>query len=43
MMAKMSEGTLQAKGTIAFEPTVDTDYVVYDVVYVTGLPFEANV
>ena len=43
MTTKMSEGALKAKGTIASEPTVDTDYVANAIVYVTGLPLEANV
>ncbi len=43
MTAKMNEGVLQADGRIAVEPTIDVDCVARAVVYMAGLPLEANV
>ena len=40
---KMSEGVPQANGSIAVEPTMDVDHVARAVVYMAGLPLEANV
>ncbi len=43
MTAKMETGMLQANGTIAPEPTFDVEHVVDAVVYMAGLPLNANV
>jgi len=43
MTARMSTGSLQANGTIMPEPTFDVRHVVDGVVYMAGLPLDANV
>jgi NAD(P)-dependent dehydrogenase (short-subunit alcohol dehydrogenase family) len=43
MTARMKGGILQANGTIAVEPTFDVDHVAQAVVYMAGLPLDANV
>jgi NAD(P)-dependent dehydrogenase (short-subunit alcohol dehydrogenase family) len=43
MAAPMTRGTLQADGSTAVEPTIAIDHVVRAVLYMAGLPLEANV
>jgi NAD(P)-dependent dehydrogenase (short-subunit alcohol dehydrogenase family) len=43
MTAKMAEGVPQANGTIAAEPRMDLKHVADAVVYMAGLPLDANV
>ncbi|MBN9671888.1 SDR family oxidoreductase [Roseibium aggregatum] len=43
MTAKMSGGVPQANGEIASEPTIDPAHVAQAVVYMAGLPLDANV
>ena len=43
MTARMSDGVPQADGSIAVEPTFDVQEVARAVVYMAGLPLEANV
>ncbi|MFC6489605.1 SDR family oxidoreductase [Nitratireductor sp. GCM10026969] len=43
MTAKMSTGVLQANGETAAEPTIPVAHVAEAVVYMAGLPLEANV
>ncbi len=43
MTAKMSSGVLQADGSMATEPTFDVAHVASAVVYMAGLPLDANV
>ena len=43
MTAKMETGMLQANGTISPEPTFDVRHVVDAVLYMAGLPLNANV
>jgi NAD(P)-dependent dehydrogenase (short-subunit alcohol dehydrogenase family) len=43
MTAKMKAGVLQPSGTLAVEPTMDVDHVARAVVYMAGLPLDANV
>src|SRR5262249_40031448 len=43
MTAKMKKGVPQASGDIAVEPTMDVDHVARAVVYMAGLPLDANV
>jgi hypothetical protein len=43
MTARMSTGSLQANGTIMPEPTFDVQHVVDGIVYMAGLPLDANV
>jgi len=43
MTAKMAEGVPQADGKLAVEPRMDPDHVADAVVYMAGLPLEANV
>lgn len=43
MAARMPKGVAQANGTIAIEPTMDVENVAKSVVYMAGLPPEANV
>lgn len=43
MTAKMSGGVLQANGEVASEPTIDPAHVGQAVVYMAGLPLDANV
>ena len=39
----MSAGVPQADGSIGAEPTMDVDHVADAVLYMAGLPLEANV
>ena len=43
MTARMKKGVLQANGTTSTEPTIDPDHVAQAVVYMAGLPLDANV
>ena len=43
MAAPMKKGTLQADGSIAVEPVMDVDQVARAIVYMAGLPLDANV
>ncbi|PZC49713.1 MAG: NAD(P)-dependent dehydrogenase, short-chain alcohol dehydrogenase family [Chloroflexi bacterium] len=43
MTAVMSKGIAQANGTMATEPTMDVDAVAQAIVYMAGLPLDANV
>jgi NAD(P)-dependent dehydrogenase (short-subunit alcohol dehydrogenase family) len=43
MTAKMKEGVLQSDGSLAAEPTMDVEAVARGVVYMAGLPLDANV
>jgi NAD(P)-dependent dehydrogenase (short-subunit alcohol dehydrogenase family) len=43
MAAKMTRGVPQANGTIAVEPLIDLAHVVNAVLYMAGLPLDANV
>jgi NAD(P)-dependent dehydrogenase (short-subunit alcohol dehydrogenase family) len=43
MTARMKEGVLQADGSLAAEPTMDVNHVARVVVYMAGLPLDANV
>jgi NAD(P)-dependent dehydrogenase (short-subunit alcohol dehydrogenase family) len=43
MTARMAAGVLQADGSVAAEPTMDVEHVARAVVYMAGLPLEANV
>lgn len=43
MAGQMKSGVLQANGTIAPEPTFDVKHVADAVLYIAGLPLEANV
>ena len=43
MTARMSAGVLQANGEIAPEPTIPVAHIAEAVVYMAGLPLEANV
>jgi NAD(P)-dependent dehydrogenase (short-subunit alcohol dehydrogenase family) len=43
MTAKMAEGVIQANGTTAVEPRMDVECVARAVVYMAGLPLDANV
>jgi NAD(P)-dependent dehydrogenase (short-subunit alcohol dehydrogenase family) len=43
MAAKMTSGVPQANGTVAVEPLIDLTHVVNAVLYMAGLPLEANV
>jgi NAD(P)-dependent dehydrogenase (short-subunit alcohol dehydrogenase family) len=43
MTSKMTTGSLQANGTMLPEPTFDVQHVVDAVLYMSGLPLEANV
>lgn len=43
MTAKMTTGSLQANGTMEPEPTFDVQHVVDAILYMSGLPLEANV
>ena len=43
MAAKQAKGVIQANGTIAVEPLIDTDDVARAVVYMASLPLSANV
>ncbi|HJZ54591.1 MAG TPA: SDR family oxidoreductase [Gemmataceae bacterium] len=43
MAARMKQGVPQANGTIAVEPMMDVEHVARAVVYMAGLPLDANV
>ena len=43
LTARMPSGVLQANGQVAAEPTIDTAHVGRAVVYMAGLPLDANV
>lgn len=43
MTAKMGAGVPQANGELAMEPTIDPAHIAKAVVYMAGLPLEANV
>jgi NADP-dependent 3-hydroxy acid dehydrogenase YdfG len=43
LAAKMARGVPQANGEIAVEPLIDVEHVACAVVYMAGLPLEANV
>ena len=43
MAGRMKKGVMQANGTIAIEPTIDVKHVVAAVLYMAGLPLDANV
>lgn len=43
LTARMAEGVPQANGSIAAEPTIDTDHIARAVVYMASLPLDANV
>jgi NAD(P)-dependent dehydrogenase (short-subunit alcohol dehydrogenase family) len=43
MTARFVTGTLQASGEMAVEPRLDVDHVVKALLYMAGLPLEANV
>jgi NAD(P)-dependent dehydrogenase (short-subunit alcohol dehydrogenase family) len=43
MTARMAAGVPQANGTVAVEPTMDVECVARAVVYMAGLPLDANV
>ncbi|MBB3021719.1 NAD(P)-dependent dehydrogenase (short-subunit alcohol dehydrogenase family) [Microvirga lupini] len=43
MTARMTEGVLQPNGTVASEPRIDPKHVADAVVYMAGLPLDANV
>ena len=43
LTARMKAGVPQADGSLAVEPTIDADHVARAVVYMAGLPLDANV
>jgi NADP-dependent 3-hydroxy acid dehydrogenase YdfG len=43
MTEAFGQGTLQANGTIEVEPTMDVECVARAVVFMAGLPLDANV
>ncbi len=43
MTTRMAEGILQANGAVAAEPRMDVEHVARAVVYMAGLPLDANV
>ena len=43
MTARMKDGVMQANGAVAPEPTMDVECVAKAVVYMAGLPLDANV
>ncbi len=43
LTARMAQGVPQANGTRAIEPTIDADHIARAVVYMAGLPLDANV
>jgi NAD(P)-dependent dehydrogenase (short-subunit alcohol dehydrogenase family) len=43
LTARMKAGVPQADGSVAVEPTMDVDHVARAVVYMAGLPLDANV
>jgi NAD(P)-dependent dehydrogenase (short-subunit alcohol dehydrogenase family) len=42
MTARMKQGVIQASGETAVEPTMDVDHVARAVLYMAGLPLDAN-
>ena len=43
MAARMAKGVPQANGSVAVEPLMDVDHVASSVLYMAGLPLDANV
>jgi NADP-dependent 3-hydroxy acid dehydrogenase YdfG len=43
MTARMGGGVMQANGALTPEPTMDVDHVAKAIVYMAGLPLDANV
>jgi NADP-dependent 3-hydroxy acid dehydrogenase YdfG len=43
MTARMGQGVLQADGSLAPEPTFGAEHVAEAVLYMAGLPLDANV
>ena len=43
MTARMGGGVMQADGSVASEPTMDVEHVARAIVYMAGLPLDANV
>lgn len=43
MASRMKKGVPQANGTMAVEPMIDVKHVVDAVLYMAGLPLNANV
>ena len=43
MTVRMAKGVPQANGDLAVEPLLDLDHVAKAVVYMAGLPLDANV
>ena len=43
MTSRMSQGTLQADGSLREEPTMDVRHVADAIVHMAGLPLDANV
>jgi len=43
MTARMADGVLQANGEMAVEPRIELEHVARAVMYMAGLPLEANV
>ncbi|MEO8521697.1 MAG: 3-oxoacyl-ACP reductase, partial [Acidobacteriota bacterium] len=43
MTTRMAEGILQANGDVAVEPRLDVAHVARAVIYMAGLPLDANV
>jgi NAD(P)-dependent dehydrogenase (short-subunit alcohol dehydrogenase family) len=43
MTTRMAQGILQANGEVMIEPRLDLDHVVNAVIYMAGLPLDANV
>jgi hypothetical protein len=43
MTTRMTDGVPQANGTTAVEPRMDVEHVARAVVYMAGLPLDANV
>ena len=43
LTARMKKGVPQASGEVAVEPTMDVEHVARAVVYMVGLPLDANV
>jgi NAD(P)-dependent dehydrogenase (short-subunit alcohol dehydrogenase family) len=43
LTGRMKKGVLQANGTVAVEPTIDVKHIVQGVLYMAGLPLDANV
>jgi NADP-dependent 3-hydroxy acid dehydrogenase YdfG len=43
MTNQMTQGVLQANGSVASEPTIDADHVARAVLYMANLPLDVNV